>query len=81
MSKAVFACPNPRIKLKPADWFWASWRNLPPLPRPAVPPFDQAEACQRIVNKIASSYNWQWEKLKISPLLPLCLKPPTNLLC
>ncbi len=28
------------IDLNPEDWFWATWRNLTPLPRPEPQPFD-----------------------------------------
>jgi predicted DNA-binding WGR domain protein len=64
-----------RIDLDPADWFYATWRDLPPLPRPAAPPYDPDE-CARRFTKISPTgriYTWgyafHWDRAEISPSL------------
>jgi hypothetical protein len=58
------------IDLAPADWFRATWRKLPPLPKPArdVPPFD-LDACLANLGQLKqSAYGWwEWRKLKVLP--------------
>jgi predicted DNA-binding WGR domain protein len=50
-----------RIALEPEDWFWATWRDLPPLPRPEPPPFEQKEALERLARIATSNYGWDWD--------------------
>ncbi len=62
------------IDLDPADWFWATWRNLDPLPRPAPQPFAPDRCAARLAKVGANqayhrSYQWQWEKAAIAPSL------------
>lgn len=52
--------PSLRLNLDPIDWFWATWRNLPPLERPTAAPFDRAEALRRLRRLSTSVYQWQW---------------------
>ena len=39
------------IELEPEDWYLASWRNLPPLPRPETAPFDREACIARIAKR------------------------------
>ena len=32
-----------RIDLDPEDWYVATWRDLPPLPRPQTQPYDAGD--------------------------------------
>jgi hypothetical protein len=56
-----------RLDLAPEDYFWATWRNTPPLPRPETPPFDKTEALRRLqkVGKDVYSWSWNWHKAAI----------------
>ncbi|WP_086936220.1 WGR domain-containing protein [Chamaesiphon minutus] len=54
------------INLDPEDWYWATWRNLPPLPRPEPKPFDLQDCLKRLL-KVTE--NWDWSKAKIAPSL------------
>ena len=60
------------LKLDPVDWFWAMWRDLPPLARPVLEPpvYDYEEALTRL-SKLKGKYAWQtdWTKAKIAPAL------------
>ncbi len=51
-----------RIDLDPADWFWATWRDLPPLPRPerAAAPFD-LDRCLAQLRGIRWMQNFWWD--------------------
>ncbi|HEX6289513.1 MAG TPA: WGR and DUF4132 domain-containing protein [Herpetosiphonaceae bacterium] len=61
---------TPRLDLDPTDWFWASWRNLPPLVRPAPAPFDKADALRRLARVSKSVYHWGWSWEKYIPAVP-----------
>ncbi len=49
------------IDLDPADWYVATWRKLPPLPRPAVEPFDPQECADRVARVTVSGHGWKWD--------------------
>ncbi len=53
------------IDLDPQDWYWATWRNLPPLQRPEPQPFDLQDCLKRL-GKVK---NWDWSKAEIAPSL------------
>jgi predicted DNA-binding WGR domain protein len=61
------------LDLAPADWFYAAWRNLPPLPRPDPKPYDAEDCAKRFCRAAPSGtiYHWgygfHWEKAAISP--------------
>lgn len=59
-----------RIDLDPRDWYWATWRNLPPLPRPKPAPFAPKEAAARLARVTPEQRGyvrwWAWEKAEIS---------------
>jgi predicted DNA-binding WGR domain protein len=63
--------PVRSIDLAPEDWFWATWRNLPPLPRPEAKPFDRKQALQQLGEITSGSWtgNWDWSKAKIATSL------------
>lgn len=53
------------IDLDPADWYIATWRRLPPLPRPQPEPFDRDACIGRVakVRRSRSTYtgeHWDW---------------------
>ncbi len=54
------------IDLDPEDWYWATWRNLPPLPRPEPKPFDLQDCLKRL-RKVTE--RWDWDKAKIDDIL------------
>jgi len=60
------AVPPRRIALAPEDWFWATWRDLEPLPRPQPRPFDQAMAVEHYRIAAARRYFTNWERAGIS---------------
>lgn len=55
---------NPTINLPPHAWYRATWRNLPPQPRPEPPVFDLEEklALFRRHPKLRSSWNAKWKR-------------------
>ncbi|NJL20355.1 MAG: DUF4132 domain-containing protein [Leptolyngbyaceae cyanobacterium SM1_3_5] len=60
------------IDLDPKDWFWATWRNLEPLERSPIKPFNQADCMARLQKAQdgqAYAYQWRWWKAKIAPSL------------
>jgi predicted DNA-binding WGR domain protein len=57
-----------RIDLDPADWFWATWRDLPPLPRPerAAAPFDLDRCLAQLRGlQWVQNFWWNWGGLKL----------------
>ncbi|MCU0491161.1 MAG: DUF4132 domain-containing protein [Chloroflexaceae bacterium] len=60
-----------RLELAPEDYLWATWRDTPALPRPAPPPFDLAEACQRLkrIGRDVYAWSWNWERAAIAPVV------------
>lgn len=66
--------PPQFIDLDPIDWHWATWRERQPLPRPIPPPFDRAEAEQKVIDYLVEtipfqSPNQRQSKLKLSAAL------------
>jgi hypothetical protein len=59
------------LHLDPVDWFWATWRPLDPLPRPAAAPFRREEALARLAGVTGDKYGWRWhwEKAALAPSL------------
>ncbi len=61
------------IDLDPTDWFRAPWRKLPPLPRPAPPPFDQEGCAARIARVTVERRDpvtpWAWHKAGVPPVM------------
>src|SRR2546428_4196108 len=57
--------------LDPVDWFWATWRPLAPLPRPAAEPFRRDEALAQLsrVTGETNGCRWHWQKAAIAPSL------------
>jgi predicted DNA-binding WGR domain protein len=53
------------IDLDPEDWYWATWRNLPPLQRPEPKPFDLQDCLARL-RKVTNSWNWSKAKIATS---------------
>ncbi|MCB0036622.1 MAG: DUF4132 domain-containing protein [Anaerolineales bacterium] len=45
--KAGFVPPDETIKIAPQDWYYATWRRLPPLPRPQPRLFSWAKMAHR----------------------------------
>jgi uncharacterized protein DUF4132 len=59
-----------RINLEPEDWFWATWRDLEPLPEPAPQPFDLEDALARLASAGGSSSDpWNWSAASVLPVL------------
>jgi predicted DNA-binding WGR domain protein len=54
------------IDLDPEDWYWAKWRNLEPLQRPELKPFDLQDCLKRL-RKVAEGLDWA--KAKIATFL------------
>lgn len=54
-----------QLALAPEDWFWASWRRLKPLKRPAGPPFDLAASLAAIRGVRAGFRRMSAQKLPI----------------
>jgi hypothetical protein len=54
------------IDLDPEDWYWATWRNLPPLPRPEPKPFNLQDCLKRL--RKVTQY-WDWRKVKVDDIL------------
>lgn len=56
------------IDLNPEDWFWATWRNLPPLQRPKPKPFNLKEAQAQLIKVTVDHYGhrWDWSGADIS---------------
>jgi predicted DNA-binding WGR domain protein len=66
--------PERSLNLDPADWFWATWRDLPPLKRPEPKPFNLKDCLKRLKRAATSQYysnyyRWDWEKAKIDDVL------------
>lgn len=59
--------PPADIPLDPADWYVASWRNLPPLPRPA--PTDREDCLARLAAVKVGRSGWDWSSARIGPCL------------
>ncbi|MCC2670073.1 MAG: hypothetical protein K0Q72_2544, partial [Armatimonadetes bacterium] len=59
------------VDLAPGDWFWATWRELMPLRKPAAPSFDRAGCCARLEKVPGASYEpgWSWARARIAPTL------------
>jgi Domain of unknown function (DUF4132) len=53
------------IDLDPEDWYWATWRNLPPLQRPEAKPFDLQDCLERL-QKVTEYWNWSKAKIAVS---------------
>ena len=66
------APPARRIDLDPIDWYRAPWRKLPPLPRPAPPPFDCRECAGRagrvMVTRREPLVHWSWDRAAVPPV-------------
>lgn len=58
----MFNSPHPAIRLKPTDWYYATWRNLPPLPRPEPQPFDKDAALEKLL-KLRGKWNLTWKQV------------------
>jgi hypothetical protein len=59
------------IALDAADWYVATWRRLPPLPRPEPAPFDR-EHCIGRVAKVKTGErgrHWDWTKAGGTPAM------------
>jgi predicted DNA-binding WGR domain protein len=56
-----------RIDLDPADWFWATWRDLPPLRRAErAAPFDLDRCLAQLRDVRNTSYGgWDWWGVKL----------------
>jgi Domain of unknown function (DUF4132) len=54
------------IDLSPRDWLRATWRKLPPLPRPELVPFNEE---QLLVRLRWPGWSWKWWRARISPAL------------
>jgi hypothetical protein len=50
------------IALGPGDWYLATWRKTPPLPRPEPTPFDLQECLSRLNRVSGSGYFWNWDR-------------------
>jgi hypothetical protein len=63
---------QPVLALAPEDWFWATWRKLEPLPRPASPGFDLQSVLERLARVPDPPFyadEWSWSRARI-PLSP-----------
>jgi Domain of unknown function (DUF4132) len=64
--------PQPRsLPLDPQDWFWATWRELPPLPLPTARPFEPEKLLASLKRRPKIVNYYYWEGLKISRALTL----------
>jgi hypothetical protein len=61
------------IELDPIDWYIATWRKLPPLPRPEPAPFQQKDCLARAQRVIGSTYSWGWNWSRAN--VPLTMTP------
>ncbi len=63
--------PRRDIGLEPRDWYWATWRDLPPLERSAAQPFDLAQCVERLsgIGTGKDSSAWDWTAAGITPAL------------
>ncbi len=62
--------PRRSIDLAPEDWYWATWRHVEPLHRPAPAPFDRAAALTRLRQVHAygwTGYDWSLAKIPLAP--------------
>src|SRR6266516_2807587 len=59
--------PDPTLALDPADWYLATWRELPPLVRPAPAPFDLPLCLNRLRKLRVSRYGAlrDWEEVAV----------------
>ncbi len=63
--------PARHIELDPADWFLATWRDLPPLRRPAPAPFD-LDNCLARLRRVKLGHRGgvaDWDDVPIAPAL------------
>jgi hypothetical protein len=61
--------PFPGDYLDPTDWFLAPWRQLPPLPRTPVRPFDLRACANQLSRVPRSGRGHDWSELGLSPAL------------
>lgn len=64
-SKSIELNLERSIDLDPEDWYWATWRNLSPLPRPEPKPFDLQDCLKRL-RKVTNSWNWSKATIAVS---------------
>ena len=59
------------LGLEPHDWYWATWRDLPPLERPAAQPFDLAQCVERLsgIGTGKDRSAWDWMSAGMTPAL------------
>jgi hypothetical protein len=58
------------ILLDAEDWYRATWRDLPPLERPAPRPFDRAASIEALSRLRVRRYgDWPWETFLLSPAM------------
>jgi hypothetical protein len=58
--------PPANIHLEPHDWYFANWRNLPPLPKGSAAPFDLGSCRKRLLKlKLGASGKWNWNVAQI----------------
>jgi hypothetical protein len=65
-SKSIELNIERSIDLDPKDWYWATWRNLPPLQRQEPKLFDLQDCLKRLRQV---TEHWDWEKAKIADIL------------